>query len=81
MLMLGLVHSAVMDGDVTWERSAPSVPSLGLVHQVPTSSTPDEPGRVEASSQCFDAVTPWPHADVPSTAVVQPWGPSSKSKT
>ena len=75
--MLGLVHPVVIDGDVTWERSVPTVPSLGLVHHVLSSA---RPGRAEVRTQCVDAVTVSPHADIVSTPEVQPWTPSSKSK-
>jgi uncharacterized membrane protein len=77
--MLRVVLVATRDGDVTWERSAPSSPSLGLVHQVPLSSKPV--GRLVLSDQWSVAVTSWSHIVVLSTSTVQPWSLTSKSKT
>jgi uncharacterized membrane protein len=72
--MLRLVLVAMRDGDVTWERSVPLPPSLGLVHQVPLRSRP-------RSDQWSVAVTSWSHIVVLSTSTVQPWSLTSKSKT
>jgi hypothetical protein len=77
--MLRLVLVAMRDGDVTWERSVPLPPSLGLVHQVPLRSRPR--GRLVPSDQWSVAVTSWSHIVVLSTSTVQPWSLTSKSKT
>jgi outer membrane protein assembly factor BamB len=77
--MLRVVLVATRDGDVTWERSAPSTPSLGLVHQVLLSTRPG--GRLVPSDQWSVAVTVSPHVVALSTSTVQPWSLTSKSKT